>query len=149
MLDNLLVKSQQYLLATEGHYTSRLDGVWGSKSQVAMREFSKSPAFNPATVNDHFNHFVPYCVLPSKYEWVNVSGQRIVVAATSIVEGVKVSQKDWISLLFNACETGLITKRVSPPSPAPQLNNTKPVDTKQKPGTNSTSQQPAKGDQSK
>ena len=89
MIDNMLIRSQQYMLAVEGFYNHKIDGVWGSMSQTAMRSFSNKDNFKPAKVRGEFSFFIPYSVLPKGYTW-----------------GSKVSLVEWLTNMEKACVSG-------------------------------------------
>ena len=104
MIDNMLIRSQQYMLAVEGFYNHKIDGVWGSMSQTAMRSFSNKDNFKPAKVRGEFSFFIPYSVLPKGYTWGNVFGQRSVILRKE--KGSKVSLVEWLTNMEKACVSG-------------------------------------------
>ena len=97
---NLLVRSQQFILAEKGLYSGPISGSWNTECQEAMDVWAQDPSFAPAQKPKTF--FTPYHVLPAGFQWYTIEMQRTVVVDPKVV---KVDFENIMQRLLKSCQT--------------------------------------------
>lgn len=113
VIENILIKSQQYLLSAEGYYDGPINGVWDEKCKDAIKAFAKTKDWGQAAFVDA-DYFKPFAILPTNYKWSIINASRAIVIDP---KKVRVDFEEYISKLTESCKTGqFVGQRKARPS---------------------------------